>query len=413
MRRLLVVLVAAFEACSSTMPELDAGATVDAGTAADAGTTADAGTAADAGTTIVCPETLPERGLWPGDYAHQRRVGDEALFDFSGATDGVDAECVQIVLKTPSGAMTTLTGTVTTTVTLSQPGRYMATLSLLNVNDPLKRRTLEVEAFAEPLLNPPCAELPRACNRVGRSGTAWACDDTLFAADGTVLATLDGGEWFVSQDTLFSWNEGALNVLALDGGTPVAIASTPWPQKPLLWSADRRQLAVWMGGGGTRLSVEGGLTPIADFTSEVALVGLAVQADGGLLRIARDGDRLACPLEGDCVELRSSPFISLASVHAANDTALWASVHEYYQFTMLYCFLLDSNAASACDAMHSNPTPFNGAHLNRRLLFSTPWGVRIHEQQSGDLRMEGVTGGGAADNVVWLTDGAKTHVWCE
>lgn len=353
-------------------------------------------------TEVGCPSSLEFPADYFGPTPRQARVGGAVTFTFVAR---VPAECAQVLVEQPSGSFV-VDKANSVSVTLDEPGWYSATLSLGDSEGGLTASE-SVLAIAEPVSNVPCLSLDRHCLRVSRTSDFVACDETLFQLDGGLVATLDGGEWFAADDTLFAWADGELRLIDTDGGI---VASTPWNEKPQLWSADRQQLAVWNGDAGARFDVENGLAMIGEVTSSDALVASAVQSDGGLLRMAEVPSRVACPLEGVCA---TAPQTLLGmSVDAANARSVWVSTFHFYPTG--YVGRLDQEADGGWSLNHRPLQSFVGEPgVNRRGFVWTAWGARYDEQTSSDMRFDGAGSGGASDDVVWLTDGVTTRVWCE
>ena len=393
MRRIVGVMVVVLQACSEQQQLPDSG--IDGGIDAR-----------------PCPEDMPVVGYGPPPNGSVK-VGQTATFSFYREEAELNAACVQLTLRQPSGNETTVDHVFKTTLTLDAPGTYRATLALKGQSGAdwwRYSRSLFITAVAEPPANPPCAELPRGCHHVGRSDSTFTCDDELFDATGARLAGLDGGEWFAADDTLFAWSDGQLHAMAVNGSTVSPTASVPWHEKPLAWSADRRQLAVWSLDGGARFAVETALTKLGDIVSDVPVEALAVQRDGGMLTFRNDKTRVACNLEGVCEALPHG--LALGGLRAASQTSMWIDASYNHHEPMRFDFSIAPDGTWSEQSTEVVPI-VSSTRVPRRLLTSTPWGARVPGQQSVDMRFPGAGEGGTSDDLVWLTDGATTLVWCE
>ena len=356
------------------------------------------------------PDSCPSSLDGPIDGSPLRsevRVG--TLFTFRFASNA-DARCVQVTVSGPSGTQV-VDQSLEATISLDEPGEYTATLSLRsNPTTGSFNDTQYAIATAEPSPNPPCLSLPKACKRVGRSADFVTCDNALFHVDGGLVTTLDGGEWLAADDMLFAWADGELRAVERDGTTRAAIS---WPEKPSLWSADRQQLAVWNGDAGTRFAASD-LAKRGDFSSEHPVEAIAVQPDGGVLRFTSTKAQTACPLVGECANAERAINLGMsfrADVRAANATSVW--LETFYSYVAPDSLKLEQ-ADGRWVATRGPRRSFAGtASTNRRGLYGTAWGARLDGQTSGDMRFDGFTGGGSSDDLVWLTDGTTTRVWCE
>lgn len=188
------------------------------------------------------------------------------------------------------------------------------------------------------------------------------------------------------------------------GADGLTTATTPWSAKPDLWSADRQQLAVWSGDAGARFA-SNGLLPLGTFSSDVPLVALAVQPDGELLRVSNDYEHLACSLDGGCAKARY-PIQRVKAASADTLRFTWGFFGDRYsRMTQVQGTWLESE--------DDFPFLIYSPHVQRRLLKYSGWGARLDGQTSGDMRFDGFSAGGTADDAVWLTDGLTTRVWCE
>jgi hypothetical protein len=380
----------------------DAGMTADAGQ--DAGPD-DAGNVTDGGSTVCDGGVLIDGS---GDGYRAPPASDDGVVGVPSTVwrlaqqwpyPGAPPEplvCIHAVVIGPSAQVvsSTVTADATTphlvTATFVPPvaGTYHVTLTVAH-GDSFQDDVTVYDS------DPPDLMLPRGCGSVVSAAGYVGCDETLFARDGSVVTTLDGGLWLSMGTELLAYQNGGLGFATVDDGGvsfgPMALAPEPYS-----WSSYGSTLAL---------------------TSRISSGGWVYESDAGTLTATG-----------------SLPFgwVDVLS----NGTVLMLDVNEWYStYGLLYganadqlvswvglntinggnlgCFGPDAGFASpvAC-AMPPSPQYYdqvNAWRLPRRPLGLTTQGVRL--PGTGAMYLSGANQVTDGDDFVWESSVNQTAIW--
>lgn len=243
----------------------------------------------------------------------------------------------------------------------------------------------------------PCAVLPVACEQVSRAAHHFACDDRLVPTDGGAAITLDGGLWFAAASQLFAWHADELRHLRVENDGPV-IDSVVASPRPRLWAADSSRLTTWNDGG-----VTWSLSPLAvteRLNPPRNVVGIA-RDEAGVFSITSDGE--IC-LNGQCRR-----DVSVGRAFAMNDDTAWSTVPGPFTYDDLF-------RLSGIDGGSFVSTLFvasrSAGNLARRPLIRSVSGVRL-TPNGAVFALERANRWSSTDDVVWLSNGESTAIFCE